>query len=86
VARRNTSAIYPLVMKLFLSAEDAYFNWIRLCSLEEQWKEPDIKISLEKVPSPLYYVSREGLIEFVRPLLEVGADVNAEGGGYGNAL
>jgi len=86
VAGRNTSAIYPLVMKLFLSAQDAYFNWIRLCSLEEQWGEPDIKMSLEKVPSPLYYVSREGLIEFVRPLLEVGADVNAEGGGYGNAL
>ena len=42
--------------------------------------------SLESVPSPLYYASLEGLIESARHLLEKGADVNVQGGEYGNAL
>jgi hypothetical protein len=42
--------------------------------------------SLESVPSPLYYASLEGLIESARQLVKKGADVNAQGGEYGNAL
>jgi hypothetical protein len=42
--------------------------------------------SLESVPSPLYYASLEGLIESARHLLKKGADVNAQGGWYSNAL
>jgi ankyrin repeat protein len=39
-----------------------------------------------KVASPLYYASLGGLIESARLLLEKGADVNAQGGGYGTAM
>jgi len=38
------------------------------------------------VPAPLYYASLSGLTEIVELLLSKGADGNAEGGEYGNAL
>ena len=37
-------------------------------------------------PTPLYYVSLAGLVHTARSLIEKGADVNTEGGAYGNAL
>ena len=37
-------------------------------------------------PPPLYYSSLLGLADVTEWLLKTGADVNAEGGKYGNAL
>ena len=42
--------------------------------------------SLEGIPSPLYYASLTGLTESTTLLLEARADVNAQGGEYGNPL
>ena len=86
VAREDAEVMHQLIMELFLSKRDAYVNWIRLFDPDWPWNQPNITEGLKIVASPLYYSSLVGLIESVRLLLEKGADVNAQGGFYGNAL
>ncbi|KAI9856111.1 MAG: hypothetical protein M1813_009229 [Trichoglossum hirsutum] len=85
-AEKDTSTVHLLVMELFLSKRDAYVNWIRLSDPEKRWMAPDRTRSPKSIASPLYYVSLAGLVEPSKLLLEKGADVNAQGGDYGNAL
>ncbi|KAF2094687.1 HET-domain-containing protein, partial [Rhizodiscina lignyota] len=80
-----------LVMKLFSVRDGAFLNWIRIFNLEFPWMNNDIERQADDVASPLYYASLAGLMESVRCLLrdanpDASADVNAQGGEYGNAL
>src|SRR5436190_11129120 len=84
-AKEDAKAMHRLIMELFLSKRDAYINCVRLFDPDEPWEEPDVTKSLKRVAPPLYYASLTGLIEPVRLLLEKGADVNAQGGDFGNA-
>jgi hypothetical protein len=85
-AGEDAIAIHLLTMEFFLSKRDAYVNWVRLFDPDKPWEEPQITKDLTAVASPLYYASLIGSIETVRPLLEIGADVNAKGGYYSTAL
>lgn len=79
------TSMYPLLsMALFLDKKHAFLNWGCLYDVEG-WS-PDIKRDLETLCPPLYYTSLEGLLKSVKLLLEKGADVNAQGGYFGNAL
>jgi ankyrin repeat protein len=74
-------------MEFFLHKRYAYVNWLRLFDPDKPpWQERVIAKSLNSVASPLYYASLVGLVESARLLLEAGADINAQGGWYGNAL
>ncbi|KAH8727306.1 ankyrin repeat-containing domain protein [Phaeosphaeriaceae sp. PMI808] len=94
-ATEQAETLSRLIMRLF-STNDAYLNWIRIHDPDEPWEGFDSALSLEKVPTPLYYASQAGLIkvtasvrgyeQIVKLLLDSGADVNAQGGYYGNAL
>jgi Ankyrin repeats (3 copies) len=86
VAREDAEVMHQLIMELFLSNREAYVNWVRLFDPDEPLEQPDITKGSKRVAPPLYYASLAGLIESVRLLLEQGADVNAQGGYYGNAL
>ena len=87
MALHKSEALNRLIMELFSTGNDAYLNWIRICDLDRPWRDPDITRKLENVPAPLYYASLLGLAEIMSLLiLEAGADVNAQGGEYGNAL
>jgi ankyrin repeat protein len=48
--------------------------------------QPNMAKSLESIPSPLFYASLESLIESASQLVKKGANVNSQGGYYGNAL
>jgi hypothetical protein len=85
-AGEDAIAFHSLIMEFFLSKKDAYVNWVQLFNPDRPWKKPNLTKDLESVASPLYFASLTGLIESVRMLLEKGADVNAQGGHYGNAL
>jgi ankyrin repeat protein len=85
-AEWDAEAMHQLIMQFFWSKRDAYVNWVQLFDLDEPWQEPKITEDWKKVASPLYYASLAGLIKSVRLLLEKGADINAQGGYYGNAL
>jgi ankyrin repeat protein len=70
-----------------LSRENAaYLNWIRIHDPDRPWEESKFGRVIEKTPNPLYYAALVGLEDLVRLLLDKGADVNAQGGRYGNAL
>jgi hypothetical protein len=76
-----------LVAMSFMSMENpAYLTWIRLCDPEHPYGEPDLGKGLECVATPLYCAALLGLSTITRLLINQGADVNAQGGYYGNAL
>jgi hypothetical protein len=75
-----------LTMSLMAIEEPAYLNWIRLHDPDRTWEGPNLEKSLDSVPMPLYYAAMLGFSTITRLLLDKGADVNAQGGYYGNAL
>jgi ankyrin repeat protein len=64
----------------------AYLNWLRIHDLERPWGEPDLGRRLEETLAPLYYAALFGLQEVVSLLIDDKADLDAQGGYYGNAL
>ncbi|KAI1533400.1 fibronectin type 3 and ankyrin repeat domain protein 1, partial [Pyrenophora tritici-repentis] len=75
-----------LIMSLIAIEKPAYLNWIRLHDPDRTWEGPNLEKSLDSVPMPLYYAAMLGFSTITRLLLDAGADVNAQGGRYGNAL
>ncbi|KAF9063540.1 ankyrin repeat-containing domain protein [Rhodocollybia butyracea] len=60
-------------------SELPYMNWIKIY-------ECNPKLEVDEIQPPLYYMAYEGLAKIVQELLEETADVNTQGGEYGNAL
>ena len=75
-----------VAVRLLTKGTPAYLNWIRLYNPETPWREPDFSRRPERIQEPLYYAGLSGLGKVVKLLLDAGADVNAQGGVYGNAL
>lgn len=75
-----------LTMDLMARKEPAYLNWLRLHDPDRPWQELNLKKSADSIPMPLYYAAQLGLSIITRLLLDAGAEVNAQGGHYGNAL
>ncbi|KAF1925827.1 HET-domain-containing protein [Didymella exigua CBS 183.55] len=78
--------VTPVVMSFMSMDNPAYLTWIQLCDPDHPYRKPDLGKSLECVATPLYYAALLGLSTITRLLLYQGADVNAQGGEYGNAL
>lgn len=75
-----------LAMTILSVENPAYLAWIQLCDPDIPWKAPDLEKGLESVAMPLYYAAQSKLDTITTLLLDDGADVNAPGGLYGNAL
>jgi ankyrin repeat protein len=75
-----------LTMSLMAKEEPAYLNWIRLHDLDRPWEGLDLEKGLDSIPMPLYYAALLGFSTIIRLLLDKSADVNAQGGFFGNAL
>ncbi|ORY08455.1 heterokaryon incompatibility protein-domain-containing protein, partial [Clohesyomyces aquaticus] len=84
--RNEMEQVSELAMSLMAIEEPAYLIWIQLYDPDHPWREPDLKRSLDSVLTPLYYAALLGLRTITRMLLNKGAEVNAQGGEYGNAL
>ncbi|KAJ5740916.1 Pfs NACHT and Ankyrin domain protein [Penicillium malachiteum] len=66
----------------FLTTEETFQRWTRLYQPDMSWKtEPGPARG-----SKLYYACLEGLFKPARDLVSKGADVNTQGGFFGNAL
>jgi hypothetical protein len=78
--------VSQLAMSLLSTENPAYLTWIRLYDPDGSWREPNVDICLESIATPLYYGAKLGLSTITKLLLDKGADVNAKGGYYGNAL
>ncbi|KAH6666209.1 hypothetical protein B0J14DRAFT_199342 [Halenospora varia] len=83
-AVKDSDQASKLSLQLFQG--DAMKNWIRLFNPDMPWQGSDISRDTTNVASPLYYASQQGLLKPLRLLLEEGANVNAQGGDYGNSL
>ncbi|KAK5109315.1 hypothetical protein LTR85_002866 [Meristemomyces frigidus] len=68
----------------FLSCRDAVHDWLLVHCPDQSWNEPFDRV--EAIGSGLYYASFLGLEAVVNKLLANEAEVNAQGGRYGNAL
>ncbi|KAK3363906.1 ankyrin repeat protein [Lasiosphaeria hispida] len=66
----------------FFQNNTAYTSWSRLFNPDH----PRSKYPEPNTTCPLYFASLKGLNVIVQTLLKKGADVNAQGGKYGNAL
>jgi hypothetical protein len=76
-----------LVAMSFMSMENpAYLTWIQLCDPDHPYRAPDLGKGLECVATPLYYAALLGLSMITGLLPNQGANVNARGGRFGNAL
>jgi hypothetical protein len=81
-----TKEISQKAIQLCCKENSAYANWIRLWNPDWPWRQPELRKDPEKIPNPLYYAALLNLREVVKILLNAGADVNAQGGEYSNAL
>ena len=86
VAERGSTLAPVLSIELLLTKGHGLLNWIRLCDLEQPWQGLDMMKRLDDIHPSLYYASLAGLIRSVKSILDKGADVNAQGGKYDNAL
>jgi hypothetical protein len=75
-----------LTMGLLTREEPAYLNWLRLHDPDDPWEKTDLEKSADSILVPLYYAALLGLSTVTKLLLDQGAEVNAQGGHYGNAL
>jgi hypothetical protein len=75
-----------LAMDLLLADNSAYLNWIKLYDPDRSWAGPNLKKGSDSVATPLYFTAKLGLGTITKLLLDNKADVNAQGGEYGNAL
>jgi ankyrin repeat protein len=75
-----------LAMTLMSAENPAWLNWMKLYDPDRPWAKPNLGKGLESVATPLYFTALSGLSTITRLLLDKSADVNAQGGVYGNAL
>ena len=80
----NPILVQQLSMDLFLSKKDAYLNCVRLFNPDSNLS--NMAMTFESIVPPLYYASFTGLLGPAQQLLEEGADVNTQGGHFGNPL
>ncbi|EDR02559.1 ectomycorrhiza-induced ankyrin-domain/NACHT-domain containing protein [Laccaria bicolor S238N-H82] len=83
--KSQSSPVFVLAMKLLTDENAAFLNWVRLCDVD-CYNHMKLEKQKSEIAKPLYYASLTGLTEESYALLEMGADINACGGRYGNAL
>ena len=85
VAKEEDKTIQGLIVKFFYSHPKSYKTCYSLYLPDQQWY-PGLDIRTNNQAPPLYYASFGGFRNAVQCLLSRDADVNAQGGLYGNAL
>ncbi|KAJ5632891.1 hypothetical protein N7490_009230 [Penicillium lividum] len=77
IATEREKVVEQSIMEFFLPQSQAFRVWLKLF---------DQRLFEDSKLNPLCYASLVGLQHTARLLLDAGADVNAQGGDYGNAL
>ena len=82
----ETEGVSLVAMELLSIENPSYLTWIQLYDPDYPLQGPDLDKSSESVATPLYYAAQLGLKLVTKMLLNRGANANAQGGRYGNAL
>jgi hypothetical protein len=80
---RKSEVMEKLIENLFMPNGATFVTWLQLWDPDNPGKQSDFG---RRPATSLYYASLIGLFYQVQRLIEKGADVNAQGGRYGNAL
>ncbi|KIJ94775.1 hypothetical protein K443DRAFT_640771, partial [Laccaria amethystina LaAM-08-1] len=82
--KSQSCSVFALMMKLLIEENNAFVNWVQIYDIDGLYVYK--RKGRYNITNPLYYASLAGLTEASYVLLEMRADVNAQGGVYGNAL
>ena len=82
--KSQSSLVSTLIMKLLTDENGAFVRWVEIYNIDRH--HVNLQKHMLDIAKPLYYASLAGLTEASYALVEMGADVNAQGGDYGNAL
>ncbi|KAJ8131087.1 hypothetical protein O1611_g2540 [Lasiodiplodia mahajangana] len=82
VAANTTNSLVENMIAEFFACQSTFQTCYRLHQLDAPWDRDE----KSEIPSTLYYASYAGIRSSVQLLLDKGADVNTQGGHYGNAL
>jgi ankyrin repeat protein len=85
-AGERRKGVREAAIRLCCKKDAAYVNWVRLWDPDTPQREPNLQKDREEIHDPLYYAAHLDLRDVVKFLLGKGADVNAHGGYYDNAL
>ncbi|KAL5344963.1 hypothetical protein ACLOAV_009916 [Pseudogymnoascus australis] len=85
-AEEDDNQLSYLATKFLSTGDSAYLNWLRLYDPDKASGTPNFRRELDSCPNPLYYASLGGIANTANRLVEEGANVNAKGGDFGNAL
>lgn len=83
VAGDEDKLLQELILDFFLWRKSSYTTFFQLYNPDQPWNDEPTQA---KPAAALYYASLGGFSYVVEGLIEQGADVNAQGGEYGNAL
>ena len=82
--KSHSSSVLSLMMRLLTDENNVFMNWVEIYNIDgysliqqKQW---------DRIAKPLYYASLAGMTEASCGLLEMSAEVNAQGGVFGSAL
>ena len=82
----KAGVVETLALELFVARKEGHVTWLQIFDPSRSWGGAVWHRSSTDLASPLYYMADTGVTGLVRLLLAEGADVNAQGGLYGNAL
>jgi hypothetical protein len=85
VAEGKDGKLQGFIEKLFCHHRNSYWNCYSLYQPDRPW-DNGLAERRGSLSPALYYASFGGLVKAVQYILSEGADVNAQGGYYGNAL
>jgi len=85
---KDLGSVQVLGHELCLVQKEAYVNWLRLYDATCSYSiiKTDLSIDSAGPPTPLYLMSWDGVSGMVRYLVDLGANVNNQGGFYGDVL
>ena len=83
--RASVDIITHLSMELLMSDREGLLSWVRIADPDKFYRQ-NMSLGSDDLAPPLYYASQAGLFEQVKMLMEGSVDVDAQGGGLGNAL
>jgi hypothetical protein len=83
----STEKTNHLALELLSADNPAYLVWIRSCEPDHPERaEPNLQLFIDRLPDLIYYAAHMELETVKKLLIQVGANVNAKGGKYGNAV
>ncbi|KAL5462753.1 hypothetical protein PMIN06_001446 [Paraphaeosphaeria minitans] len=82
----DMEGVSHLALATLSADKPAYFTWLQLNNPDWPEDKPNMQKGRESIAAPLYYAALLSLNTITKMLLDQGAEINAQGGEFGNAL